>query len=172
MTVHLCFSCKSSLIRNVKINPFYLTAYFSCKYGYALIRRGQRGAAQPGINLFDLRNIPVPIVSDNFQDAIEKLVLKSRETKKDSRKQYTHAEQLLLSGLGLQDWTPQHTLTHVRNYSQAARARRMDAEHFQPKYQEMLDRLSPSVRLERLGKLTTYTKGVEVGGPAYTTHWC
>lgn len=131
------FSCKSSLIRNVKINPFYLTAYFSCKYGYALIRRGQRGAAQPGINLFDLRNIPVPVVSDDFQDEIEKLVLKSREIKKDSSKQFTQAEQLLLSELGLQDWKPSHTLAYVRNYSQSARARRMDAEHFQPKYAEL-----------------------------------
>jgi type I restriction enzyme S subunit len=161
------FSCKSSLIRNVKINPFYLTAYFSCKYGYALLRRGQRGAAQPGINLFDLRNIPVPIVSKDFQDMIEKLVLKSRETIKNSSNQYTQAEQLLLSELGLQNWKLQHTLTYVRNYSQAGRARRMDAEYFQPKYQEMFDKLSPSVRFDRLGKLVTYTKGIEVGSPAY-----
>ena len=125
------------MIRNVKINPFYLTTYFSCKYGYALIRRGQRGAAQPGINLFDLRNIPIPIVSDDFQDAIEKLVLKSRETKRDSSKQYAQAEQLFLSELGLQDWKPAPALAYTRNYSRAAQARRMDVEHFQPKYAEL-----------------------------------
>lgn len=162
------FSCKSSLIRNVKINPFYLIAYFSCKYGYALIRRGQRGAAQPGINLFDLQNIPVPIVSDDFQGAIEKLVLEARKIKKESGKQYTQAEQLLLSELGLQDWRPTPALAYTRNYSQATRARRMDAEHFRPKYQEMSDRLPASLRLDRLGRLTTYTKGIEVGSPAYT----
>jgi restriction endonuclease S subunit len=153
------FSCKSSLIRNVKVNPFYLTAYFSCKYGYALIRRGQRGAAQPGINLFDLKNIPVPIVSGDFQDAIKKLVLQSRETKKDSSKQYTQAEQLLLSELDLQNWKPFPTFAYTRNYSQAARTRRLDAEYFQPKYDEGLShivRFAPK-RLSTFGTQVTET---------------
>lgn len=47
------------------------------------------------------------------------------------------AEQLFLSELGLQNWKPAHVLAYTRNYSQAARARRMDAEHFQPKYAEL-----------------------------------
>lgn len=49
------FSCKSSLIRNSSVNVWYLLAYISSGIGYDLIRRGQRGAAQPGINLFDIR---------------------------------------------------------------------------------------------------------------------
>jgi hypothetical protein len=162
------FSCKSSLIRNVKINPFYLTAYLSSKYGYALIRRGRRGAAQPGINLYDLENIPIPIVGDNFQAATERLVLRARRLRLDAGKQYRHAEQLLFAELGLQGWKPKHQLTFVRNYTDTSRTQRVDAEHFQPKYQEMFDALSSGVRLDRLGKLTEWTKGIEVGGAAYT----
>ncbi len=162
------FSCKSSLIRNIKINPFYLTTYFSCKYGYALIRRRQRGAAQPGINLFDLKNIPVPIVSDDFQSVIERLVLKSREIKKESIEEYLQAENLLLSELGLQEWKPARALTYVRSYSQAAKAQRMDAEYYHPKYQEMLDKIPSQVRFDHLGNLIAYAKGFEVGGSAYT----
>ena len=162
------FSCKSSLIRNVKINPFYLAVYFSCEYGYALIRRGRRGAAQPGINLFDLRNIPVPIVSDGFQIVLEKLVLKARVAERESSKYYAQAEQLFISELGLQDWKPSHMLAYMRNYSQVAQVRRMDAEYFDPVYREMFDRLNSSIRLDRLGKITAYTKGVEVGSAAYT----
>ena len=150
------FSCKSSLIRNVKVNPFYLMAYFSSKYGYALIRRGQRGAAQPGINLFDLQNIPIPMVSRDFQDAIEKLVLTARQNKKDSSKQYTRAEQLLLSELGLKQWKPQHTLTYVQNYSRAARSWRLDAEHFQPKYTELLHKITATNKCQPLGQLATF----------------
>jgi len=147
------FSCKSSLISNIKVNPYYLTAYFSCKYGYRLIRRGQRGAAQPGINLFDLRNIPVPIVSDSFQDSIEQLVLKSRVIGKDSIKQYSQAEEILLSKLGLFDWQPKHTLTWVRQSSEIIKSQRVDADHFQPKYEEVLSLIS-SHQLQRLSKLT------------------
>lgn len=150
------FSCKSSLIRNVKINPFYLIAYFSCKYGYALIRRGQRGAAQPGINLFDLQNIPVPIASDDFQGAIEKLVLEARKIKKESGKQYTQAEQLLLSELGLQGWKPAYALAYTRNYSHAVRSQRVDAEHFQPKFDEVMRHIS-AFQPQRLSRLATRT---------------
>lgn len=161
------FSCKSSLIRNIRINPFYLTTYLSCQYGYALVRRGQRGAAQPGINLFDLKNIPVPIVGDDFQDEIEKLVIKSRETKKVSEKHYSSAESLLLDELGLNSWTPPNKLTYVRKYSEASQSYRLDAEYFQPKYQAMFRKVSQEIKLDRLGKLVTYRKGFEVGGEAY-----
>lgn len=159
------FSCKSSLIRNVKINPFYLITYFSSKYGYALIRRGQRGAAQPGINLFDLRNIPIPIVSDDFQNKIEKIVIESKERMDASKKYYSEAKHSLLSELGLHEWKPVHTPNYIRNYSQVGL--RIDAEYFQPKFQEMFNMLSSDVELNLLGKLTTYTKGIEVGSKAY-----
>jgi type I restriction enzyme S subunit len=153
------FSCKSSLIRNIKVNPFYLTTYLSSKYGYALVRRGQRGAAQPGINLFDLRNIPVPMVSEDFQGKIQALVVKSKETKKASEKYYSKAESLLLEELNLNNWAPPHKLTFVRKYSEVSTSQRLDSEYFQPKYQAMFGKVKQSVRLDRLGKLITYKKG-------------
>ncbi len=39
------FSCKSTLIRNSDVNPWYLLTYLSCRIGHGLVRRGQRGAA-------------------------------------------------------------------------------------------------------------------------------
>lgn len=59
-------------------------------------------------------------------------------------------------------------MTFVRSYSQAVKAGRLDAEYFHPKFQEMLDRIPSQVKFDRLGRLTTYTKGVEVGSEAYT----
>ena len=35
------------------------------------------------------------------------------------------------------NWKPVPALTYVKNYSQASKARRIDAEHFQPKYAEL-----------------------------------
>lgn len=81
---------------------------------------------------------------------------------------YCQAEQILLSELGLLDWKPRRTLTYVRSFNQVAKASRMDAEHFQPKYKEMFDRLPSNVYLQLLGKITLYTKGIEVGSSAYT----
>ena len=72
------FSCKSTLIRNTSVNVWYLLTYLSSSIGYGLVRRGQRGAAQPGINLFDIRNVPVPIFGDNFQAKFEFLVKQAK----------------------------------------------------------------------------------------------
>jgi restriction endonuclease S subunit len=131
------FSCKSSLLKDLKVNPFYLTAYCASKYGYALIRRGQRGAAQPGINLLDLRDIAVPTFSSKLEDFTEALVKKARILVKNSLAQYAQAEETLLAVLRLETWHPRHTLTYLRRFSEALRFRRMDAEHFQPRYDDI-----------------------------------
>lgn len=133
------FSCKSTLLRNANINTFFLAAYLSTEIGYKLIRRGQRGAAQPGINLFDIKNIPVPILSSTFQNAIENLISKGRLSIQDSNTIYTEVENLLLSELGLLDWKPKHSLSFVKNYSDTQQAGRCDAEYFQPKYDEIVE---------------------------------
>ena len=72
------FSCKSTLIRNPFVNVWYLLTYLSSSIGNGLVRRGQRGAAQPGINLFDIRNVPVPVFGDNFQAKFEILVKQAK----------------------------------------------------------------------------------------------
>jgi len=61
----------------------------------------------------------------------------------DSEKIYNQAESLFLAEIGLAEWKPGHTLTFVGHYSEAAHARRLDAEHFQPKYYELFDLIQP-----------------------------
>lgn len=156
-----------ALIRS-RIPAGYLTVFLNSHYGREQLIWLSRQTGQVNLNCREVEELAIPLFSDKIISAISDLNNQRHKQLSDSVRIYTQAEQLLLSELGLQDWKPQHTLTYLRNYSQAERARRMDAEHFQPKYREMFDRLSPSVRLERLGKLTTHTKGVEVGRPAYT----
>ena len=155
-------------VREDLLNPYYLSTFLNSLYGSFQIRRNKTGTARDNINLGQIQDLFICLPSRRFQLRIEQAVKLGRQKLFDSKQLFTQAEQLFLSELGLQNWTPTPALAYTRNYSQAARARRVDAEYFQPKYQEMLDRLSSSVRLDRLGKLTTYTKGVEVGSPAYT----
>lgn len=118
------FSCKSTLIRNPSINVWYLLAYISSNIGYGLVRRGQRGAAQPGINLFDIQNIPVPIFSDNFQSRIEILIKQAKLLGTASDTTFSDAQTILLSELGFTDWHPEHHLTFIKNHSEVRRAER------------------------------------------------
>ncbi len=47
------------------------------------------------------------------------------------------AENLLLFELGLTHWQPKHQLTFIKNYSDTQQAERIDAEYYQPKYEEI-----------------------------------
>jgi len=162
------FSCKSTAFRSRNIDSYYLITYLNCKYGHNLLVRRTRGTVQTGLNIDDLRTLPIMEPARTHISLVSKKTREALRLFKDSFSTYTRAEHILFAELGLLHWKPTRHLTFVRDYRQVSGARRIDAEHFQPKYQEMFDRLSRSVRLEHLGRLTTYKKGIEVGGPAYT----
>lgn len=123
---------------------------------------------QVNVSASQLRAIPIPIFAHEFQEKVADFVNHAADKIVLSKHNYAQAEQLLLSELGLLDWKPRRTLTYVRSFNQVAKASRMDAEHFHPKYKEMFDRLPSNVYLQLLGKITLYTKGIEVGSSAYT----
>jgi restriction endonuclease S subunit len=163
------FSCKSTLLRNASVNIFFLAAYLSSEIGYRLVRRGQRGAAQPGINLFDIQNIPVPILSATFQNGVGDLIIKARLRIQKSTSIYTEAEKILLSELGLLDWKPKHCLSFVKNYSGTQQAGRFDAEYYQPKYDEIVAAVkSYAGGWDTLGNLVSVKKCIEVGSGEYS----
>ena len=131
------FSCKSTIIRAKKINPFYLLTYLNSDTGTLFSLRGKRGAIQEGLNITDLKEIQIFIPSEKFQEIIEKIVKKSFLDIVEAKMIYQEAQTLLLSELGLVDWQPIHRLSFIRNYSETQQIGRIDAEYFQPKYKEI-----------------------------------
>lgn len=131
------FSCKSTLIRNPTVNPWYLLTYLSSNVGHGLIRRGQRGAAQPGINLSDIENITVPLFSADFQQGIEALAKRSCSLVTKSKASYRNAETLLLKTLGIANYSPSTTTVNLKSLKDSfAATGRLDAEYYQPKYED------------------------------------
>ena len=124
------------IIQSGNLNPFFLTIFLNTKYGTALIERGKYGSAQPHIAPPFLYQIPIP-VWDTLPSMIEKFYLQSKDLKELSKTRYTEAQTLLLTELGLTDWQPKHQLTFVKNFSDTQHAGRIDADYFQPKYDEI-----------------------------------
>ncbi|MDZ7611554.1 MAG: hypothetical protein U5L10_02220 [Candidatus Moranbacteria bacterium] len=133
------FSCKSTLLRSQKLNPYYLLTYLNSPTGQIFSLRGKRGAIQEGLNLTDLKDIKVFVPSSDFQNLIEILIKKSFDSANQSKSLYSQAEQLLLSELELTSWKPKHELSFIKNYSDTQEAGRFDAEYFQPKYEEIIE---------------------------------
>ena len=124
------------IIRSENLNPFLLTIFLNTKYGEALVERGKYGSAQPHIAPPFLYQIPVPNW-ENLQMEIEKTYLRSKELTELSKTRYAEAQTLLLSELGLADWQPKHRLAFATDYASMQQAERIDADYFQPKYEDI-----------------------------------
>lgn len=162
------FSCKSTLLRAMDVNPYYLLAYLNSLTGQLFILRGKRGAIQEGLNLFDLKEVKVYLPSDNFQNFIGNVVQNSFSDSEKSQILYGTAQTLLLSELGLLDWKPKHNLNFVKNYSDTQQAGRFDAEYYQPKYDEVVEAIKHYAGgWDTLGNLVYMKKCIEVGTKEY-----
>ena len=131
-------SSHTFIVKSGKLNPFFLAIFLNTTHGKALIERGKYGSSQPEIAPYFLYQIPMP-VWDNLPFAIEKTYLQSKDLTELSKTRYIEAQTLLLAELGLADWQPKHQLTFVKNFSDTKRAERIDADYFQPKYDDIVD---------------------------------
>ena len=149
------FACADDLvIKNIKIPGTYLSTYLNTSFGKNLIESCKYGGSQPHIAPQALYDIPIYTPSDKLIRKIDRQVKNAFELTKKSEATYRQAQTLLLSELGLANWKPKHQLTFVRNYSDTQRAGRMDADYFQPKYEEIINTiLSYSGGWDTLGNL-------------------
>jgi len=126
---------------NFTVSPYYLAVFFNTSLGKNLIIRGTYGALQPEIAPNYIKNLPVPIFSKDLIIKIEKSFLKSQDLLQESQNLYSQAETLLLEELGLKDFKPKYEKTYTAKLSDAFSAHRIDAEYFQPAYEEVIHKI-------------------------------
>ncbi len=120
-----------------RIYPEYLLAYLNSRFGQDWMLRNQTGMVQQGLSLQKVRTFPIPILSDTFQTTLKYLINKVYKINTKVQENYTNAEKLLLEELGLQNWQPtQETITE-KKMSEFLSSGRVDAEYYQPKYDEI-----------------------------------
>ena len=112
--------------------------------------------------------IKVYIPEKFFEEKISILIEESILLNRASKTTYKQAQELLLTELGLKDWEPKHRLIFIKNYSEIAQAGRIDAEYFQPKYDEIIKAIkSYKGDWGTLGDLVEIKKSIEVGSDEY-----
>lgn len=152
---------------NESIDPYYLTVFLNGKYGKNQTERLPIGSIQQHIFIWQLRGLLVFIASKDFQNTIAKLYAKAINLLVDSEEFYKEAEQVLLSELGLLNWKPKHRLSFVKKYSDTTSAGRIDAEYFQPMYEDVVKAVISSKTYATLGDIVSIKKCIEPGSEAY-----
>lgn len=145
-------NCKLAILRQKQDGKAMVTAVFlRSKYGQNQIQKFKRGAVQMGFLLEDTDQVIMPVFSSDFCIRIEKVVERMNAATEQSTNVYTAAEQLLLQELGLISFTPSTDSVAVKSFAESfGTSGRLDAEYYQPKYEEFEALLSkvPRCRIE------------------------
>jgi restriction endonuclease S subunit len=140
------------------INPYYAGLFFLSKYGQLQIFRFVTGNAQTYLNSFQIGSFKIPVISKQIQDELGSCFKKIEDFVKNSQSLYSQAENLLLEELGLKDYKPKYEKTYTAKLSDAFSAHRIDAEYFQPAYEEVIEKIKKKTELKPLGKLAERIK--------------
>jgi type I restriction enzyme S subunit len=133
------------------INPYVCYIFLKSKFGRLQTVRFRTGLAQPNINIPNLKQLQIfshfPMTA---QQDIENLVKQSHQEVFRSASLYVLAEQLLLDAVSFKALDLSRQLYYTVPYKKAMEVRRLDAEHFQPKYERLIQHLAKMGRSIKL----------------------
>lgn len=119
------------------INPYFCSVFFNTTMGQTYFKRVFKGTARSLISQENFKGILIPVFTDGFQNKIETIVKQAQDFLESSKVIYSQAEQILIAELGFLKWKPKHRLSFIKKFSDTQSADRIDAEYFQPVYEEI-----------------------------------
>lgn len=149
-------------------SSMFYQVYLTSKIGKILTEQKISGASPKSIDKESIRDILIPLFSDNFQKSIEVLVKKSLNTKQAQKDTYKKAENFLLKELKLENFHPSKEPVNIKNFKESfVSSGRLDAEYYQPKYEQVVDRIK-TTNFDTLSNLVKIKKSIEPGSDAYS----
>ena len=158
------------MIRFKKTSPItnvFAWLFLNTQLGKNIIERKINGTIPLTIDKEAIKSLYIPVMSQDFQSQLQHCVDYSELQLIKSKETYTSAESLLLSALGLDGFTPSSEPVAVKSLSESFGASgRLDAEYYQGKYEEVLQRIS-GYNCDELGNLVNIKKSIEPGSNEY-----
>ena len=158
-----------ALIRlNKSASPEFLSVYLNSKIGKYALWYLSRQTQQVNLSCREIENILIPEVSDRLTSKIESTYNAAMRLESKSENLFDQAQTLLLAELCLANWQPRHLPSFVKSFSDLQQVERIDADYFQPKYEEIIAAIKDYPGgWDTLGNLATIRKCVEVGSEEY-----
>ena len=128
-------------IKDKEIENEYLALCLNSILGQMQAEHDGRGSIITHWRPEQIKNILIPILSENTQKEIEGIIKNAYQEIQKSNRIYSQAENLLLEELGLKDFKVEDNLSYIVNLSEIKSAHRADAEYFQPKYEKLVERI-------------------------------
>lgn len=117
-------------------NPYYVSTFLNCKYGYYQLRRRGIKATRPEIKLVEFPDIIVPLFSKDLYIAVETLVRKANTLLDAANGAMNNSLQDLTSAMNIDFNNIMQKNTAVVGFVNSFKTTgRLDAEYYQDKYQ-------------------------------------
>lgn len=152
-----------------QIQTNYLFLYLKMPFVARLLDRQTTATEYPAVNWNDVLDIPIYLGSEKLMGIISSLVDKAFNLLEQSQYFYSQAENLLLEELGLKDFKLEYKKTYITNLSNFSTSHRIDAEYFQPAYDEVIEKIKEkNIEMKPLRKFILNIKqGIEPGSENY-----
>jgi restriction endonuclease S subunit len=154
-------------IDDPRIDPLYVLTFMNTRHGAAQLVRFASGGVQGHVNLRILGHFRIPLLKPADQESIARKVEKAYSLRKQGEESYMEARQLLESTLGLDTLTFQKAVGYTTQFSDLETSRRSDAQHYQPRFKQLIDHLS-AFPIARVREIRSYNRrGLQ---PIYVNH--
>lgn len=152
------YACADDLVIRPKpdLPAGYLSTFFSTDAGRALIKRGGYGAGQPHIAPPFLKTLRVPRFSRGVEQQINRLVRSARDELELSESLYLQAERMVEHALRWDTLDLSQPKCWTVPLSRAREAHRLDAKHFQPKYDRFIAHLKNTGKTKTLREIAPF----------------
>ncbi|MFH1698784.1 MAG: hypothetical protein ABH882_06980 [Candidatus Omnitrophota bacterium] len=138
------FSTEYVIYRAKNLNTFSeksLFVFCLSNQVQTILKYSQYGTEHPRFYEFVLNSLPIPQAIISLNEILTRIINNALMLNDKSNNLYSKAEQILLSELGFLNWEPNHSLSFIKNFSDTQASERIDAEYFQPMYEEIVKRI-------------------------------
>lgn len=140
------------VVPNGKINSETLVAYLNCKYGRYEIDKNSMKGNQTNFSPAKFKDIAIPKFGEPFQTAVQKLFVDAHTLRNAANRVYHKVEMVLNTIIGIPSVSRNGVSIKALSASFKASGR-LDAEYYQPKYEQYVNGLKTSDTLSSLCKI-------------------
>ena len=148
----------------------YIVTYLNTILAKTLTNRRVSGNVQSKLTVSEICCIPIPTFNETLYKSISILILSAEKMRKDSSDSYEVAVSILLSAIGISNFTLSQQAVSVKLFSKSyGLSGRLDAEYYQLKYDQLFDIFKnfPTKTLGGKNGIVTIKKSIEPGSNAY-----
>lgn len=151
------------------ILPEYLCAFLNSRHGvWDIKRRARQSINQTNVNPEEVKEIDIPLLRMDIQLKIQEYFKSANVLRLQSRLAYDEANQHLNQLLGIDNFVLTDGTITEKKYTDFVSSTRLDAEYYQPKYDELFDKLK-TFETKLLSEIVDIKKSIEPGSDAYQT---